>query len=106
MERFLAAFRAVPDLTLAILCVVVFGLGPGAGMIALALFYTGAVSKMFGDLMRTAPPGPIQALYDAQQMMFYRPMMAWLLVTVVLVGCTDVLSTWTRRYFGWTALPH
>lgn len=62
LERFLAAFRAIPDLTLAILCVVVFGLGPGAGMLALALFYTGAVSKMFGDLMRTAPPGPIQAL--------------------------------------------
>jgi phosphonate transport system permease protein len=62
LERFLAAFRAIPDLTLAILCVVLFGIGPGAGLLALALFYTGAVSKMFGDLLRTAPPAPVQAL--------------------------------------------
>lgn len=62
IERFLAGFRAIPDLTLAILCVVVFGIGSGAGLLALALFYTGAVSKMFGDLMRTAPPAAVQAL--------------------------------------------
>jgi phosphonate transport system permease protein len=62
LERFLAGFRAIPDLTLAIFCVVLFGLGPGAGLLALALFYTGAVSKMFGDLLRTAPSGPVQAL--------------------------------------------
>ncbi len=62
LERFLAGFRAIPDLTLAILCVVMFGIGSGAGLLALALFYTGAVSKMFGDLLRTAPVGPVQAL--------------------------------------------
>jgi phosphonate transport system permease protein len=46
-----------------------------------------------------------QALYDAQQLMFYRPMMAWLAITVVLIGCTDALSTLTRRRFGLTTLP-
>src|SRR5579862_3592162 len=35
----LASIRSIPDLTLAILCVVVVGIGPGAGMLALAIFY-------------------------------------------------------------------
>lgn len=62
LQGVLAALRAIPDLTMAILCVVLFGIGTGAGMIALALFYTVAVAKMFGDLFRTAPRAPVQAL--------------------------------------------
>jgi phosphonate transport system permease protein len=58
----LAAFRAIPDLTLAILCVILFGIGPGAGLVALALYYTAAVSKMFADILRTAPRRPLDAL--------------------------------------------
>lgn len=58
----LAAFRAIPDLTLAILCVILFGVGPGAGLVALALYYTAAVAKMFGDILRTAPRAPLDAL--------------------------------------------
>jgi phosphonate transport system permease protein len=62
LQRVLATLRSVPDLTLAIFCVVVFGIGPAAGLIAVAVFYTGAVAKMFGDLFRTAPAGPVEAL--------------------------------------------
>jgi phosphonate transport system permease protein len=58
----LGALRAVPDLTLAILCVVLFGVGPGAGLTALAIYYTAGVAKMFADLLRTAPPAPLAAL--------------------------------------------
>ncbi len=58
----LAAFRSIPDLTLAILCVILFGVGPGAGMVALALYYTAAVAKMFSDILRTAPRRPLDAL--------------------------------------------
>jgi phosphonate transport system permease protein len=58
----LAALRAIPDLTLAILCVIVLGVGPGAGLIALALYYGAAVSKIFADILLTAPAGPIAAL--------------------------------------------
>jgi phosphonate transport system permease protein len=58
----LAAFRAIPDLTLAILCVILFGVGPGAGLVALALYYTAIVSKMFADILRTAPKRPLEAL--------------------------------------------
>ncbi len=62
VQSVLATLRSIPDLTLAIFCVIVFGIGPAAGLIALAVFYTGAVAKMFGDLFRTAPSGPVEAL--------------------------------------------
>ena len=61
----LGAVRAVPDLTLAILCVVLFGVGPGAGLAALAIYYAAGVAKMFADLLRTAPQAPLQALRGA-----------------------------------------
>src|SRR3546814_4493147 len=51
----LTALRSIPDLTLAILCVIVFGIGPGAGLVALALYYSAAVAKIFAEVLRTAP---------------------------------------------------
>jgi len=62
LQALLSAVRAIPDLTLAIFCVIFFGVGPGAGMIAMAIFYTAAVGKIFGDLFRTADIGPLEAL--------------------------------------------
>ena len=61
----LSGIRAVPDLTLAIFCVIAFGVGPGAGMIALAIYYAAAAGKLFGDLFRTADAGPLEALRAA-----------------------------------------
>ncbi len=58
----LTAFRAIPDLTLAILCVILFGIGTGAGLVALTLYYTAAVTKMFADILNTAPRRPLGAL--------------------------------------------
>lgn len=58
----LSLLRAIPDLTLAILCVILFGLGPGAGMIALIIYYTASVSKVFADLLETAPISPLRSL--------------------------------------------
>jgi phosphonate transport system permease protein len=58
----LEAVRAIPDLTMAILCVILFGVGPGAGMLALTIYYTAVVAKMFADILRTAPRGPQDAL--------------------------------------------
>jgi phosphonate transport system permease protein len=54
--------RAVPDLTLAIFCVIMFGLGKAAGMVALTIFYTAATGKVFADLFASADPGPVEAL--------------------------------------------
>ena len=58
----LSLFRAIPDLTLAIFCVIIFGIGPGAGMVALILYYTAALSKVWADLLETAPRRPLEAL--------------------------------------------
>jgi phosphonate transport system permease protein len=59
----LTSFRSIPDLTLAILCVVIVGLGPAAGTLALTLFYSAAMGKIFADLFSSADPGPIEALH-------------------------------------------
>ena len=58
----LSGLRAIPDLTLAIFCVIFVGIGPGAGMIAMEIFYTAAVGKIFGDLFATAQTAPLEAL--------------------------------------------
>src|SRR5262249_16841072 len=59
----LASVRAIPDLTMAILFVMVFGLGPSAGMLALATFYGAAMGKIFADLFVSARREPVEAIY-------------------------------------------
>jgi len=46
-----------------------------------------------------------QALYEAQQLFFYRQMVAYLLITWVIVLAVDRASEWTRQRIGWTELP-
>lgn len=58
----LSGLRAIPDLTLAILAVVVLGLGPAAGIAALAVFYTAMIGKVFAELLLAAPQAPIDAI--------------------------------------------
>jgi phosphonate transport system permease protein len=58
----MSGLRAIPDLTLAILCVVVVGIGPAAGMLALAIFYAAMIGKVFADLFLAADWRPIEAL--------------------------------------------
>jgi phosphonate transport system permease protein len=58
----LSSLRAIPDLTLAILAVVVVGLGPAAGIAALAIFYAAMVGRVYGDLFIAADAAPLEAL--------------------------------------------
>src|SRR5258708_1456656 len=58
----LASVRALPDLTLAIFCVIVLGLGTAAGVAALTIFYSAAMGKIFADLFASADPAPVEAL--------------------------------------------
>jgi phosphonate transport system permease protein len=58
----LGSVRSIPDLTLAILCVVVVGIGPPAGMLAVAIFYSAAIGKIFSDLFRAADRQAVDAL--------------------------------------------
>ena len=62
LQAVFSGLRAIPDLTLAILCVIFFGIGPGAGLAAIAIFYTAAMAKNFGDLFKTADLAPLEAL--------------------------------------------
>jgi phosphonate transport system permease protein len=59
----LASVRAIPDLTMAILFVVIVGIGPPSGLLALAVFYGAAMGKVFADLFVSADPEPIEALH-------------------------------------------
>jgi phosphonate transport system permease protein len=45
-----------------------------------------------------------QALYESQQLFFYPQMMAYLLLTWILVIAIDRGSEWTRRRVGWMQL--
>src|SRR5262249_35028282 len=58
----LIALRSIPDLTLAIVCVMLVGMGPGAGMVAIAIYYGAAMGKVGGDLFLSADPGPVESL--------------------------------------------
>jgi phosphonate transport system permease protein len=58
----LAVVRAIPDLTMAILCVILFGIGTGAAVVALAIYYTATVTRVFANLIETAPERPVEAL--------------------------------------------
>lgn len=58
----LVAVRCIPDLTLAILCVMIVGLGPGAGLAAIAIYYGAAMGKVGGDLFASADRGPVESL--------------------------------------------
>ncbi len=58
----LTALRSIPDLTLAILCVVLVGIGPGAGMLAIALYYCAVTGKTAGDLLASADRATVEAL--------------------------------------------
>jgi phosphonate transport system permease protein len=58
----LAAIRSIPDLTMAIFCVILVGLGRGAGLVALIIYYSAAMAKVFGEIFLAADPRPLDAL--------------------------------------------
>ena len=58
----LAAIRSIPDLTMAIFCVILVGLGRGAGLVTLIIYYSAAMAKVFGEIFLAADPRPLDAL--------------------------------------------
>lgn len=61
--RILLGFiRAVPDLAWALIFVVAVGLGPFAGMLAIAVDTLGFCGRFFADDMENTDPGPAEAL--------------------------------------------
>ncbi len=86
----LSGLRAIPDLTLAILCVVVVGIGPAAGMLALAIFYAAMIGKVFADLFLAADWRPIEALRSVgatRLMVAFYGLLPMTLTNLVSMGC-------------------
>lgn len=54
--------RGIPDLLWASLAVLAVGLGPAAGVLALALHTTGVLGRLFAETLENVQPEPTQAL--------------------------------------------
>jgi len=57
--------RGVPELVWALVFVRVFGLGPAAGVAALAVTYGGMLAKVYAEILESADPAPVRALLSA-----------------------------------------
>ena len=60
-RRLLELFRTVPDIVYALILVWAFGVGPLAGILAIALHTVGALGKLFAEVVENAAMGPWQA---------------------------------------------
>jgi len=54
--------RSIESLIIAIVFVVIVGLGPFAGMLALALHTIAALAKLYSEVIEGIDPGPIEAI--------------------------------------------
>jgi phosphonate transport system permease protein len=57
-RRVLELFRTVPDIVYALILVYAFGVGPPAGVFAIALHTTGALGKLFAEVVENADMRP------------------------------------------------
>ena len=64
-RRLLEIARAVPVLVFALIFVFAFGLGPLAGVMALAVHCAGALGKLFAEVHENADRAPIEAVRTA-----------------------------------------
>ncbi len=75
VRRFLEACRTVPELVIALIFVWAFGVGPLAGILAIAIHTIGAVGKLFAEVIENAELGAADGVKCAggnwvQQMRF------------------------------------
>lgn len=61
-RRLLEFLRTVPDLVFALIFVEAFGLGPLPGVLALALHSTGALGKLFYELVENIEMNPVEGV--------------------------------------------
>ncbi|USY18977.1 phosphonate ABC transporter, permease protein PhnE [Nocardiopsis exhalans] len=61
-RMFIVFVRSIPELVLAIIFVVMIGLGPVAGTLALAIGVVGLLGKLVADSVEEVDPGPERAL--------------------------------------------
>ena len=58
----LIVLRSIPELVWALVFVRVVGLGPTAGVLAIALTYGGMLAKVYAEILESGEPGPTQTL--------------------------------------------
>jgi phosphonate transport system permease protein len=64
-RRGLELFRTVPDIVYALILVWTFGIGPLAGILAIALHTVGALGKLFAEVVENADMRPWEAVLAA-----------------------------------------
>jgi phosphonate transport system permease protein len=62
MRTILNVLRSIESLIIAIVFVVIVGLGPFAGVLALALHSVAALAKLYSEVIEGIDPGPIEAI--------------------------------------------
>ena len=61
-RRFLEFCRTVPEIVFALIFVIAFGLGPMVGAMALAIHTTGALGKLFAEIVENIDMKPVEGL--------------------------------------------
>jgi phosphonate transport system permease protein len=54
--------RAIPELLWVLVCILIFGIGPFTGAIAIGLHTAGVLGKLYAEVMEEVPRAPIEAL--------------------------------------------
>ncbi len=62
VRRFLEVCRTVPDIVFAMIFVIAFGLGPMAGVLAIAIHTSGALGKLFAEIVENIDMAPVQGV--------------------------------------------
>jgi phosphonate transport system permease protein len=62
VRRLLEFARTVPGIVFALIFVIAFGLGPMAGVLAIAIHSTGALGKQFAEIVENADMKPIEGV--------------------------------------------
>jgi phosphonate transport system permease protein len=62
MRRLLEFARTVPGIVFALIFVIAFGLGPMAGVLAVAIHSTGALGKQFSEIVENADMKPVEGV--------------------------------------------
>lgn len=62
VRRFLDLLRAVPDLVVGTIFIVAVGLGPFAGVLAIAVNTGGVLGKLFSEAVETIDPRPVEGV--------------------------------------------
>ncbi|MEO0802783.1 MAG: phosphonate ABC transporter, permease protein PhnE [Cyanobacteria bacterium J06642_2] len=62
VRRLLDAMRAINELVFALMFVVAVGLGPFAGVLALAIHTAGSLGKLYSEAVEAIDPGPVEGI--------------------------------------------